>query len=201
MSMRERITTGQSGPERGFILGELRATILTTGAETGGRHDLVHGALPPGATTPLHVHTRYEERLWVLSGSLTVWAGPYDRTLRAGDFQAIPRDVPHTIQAGPEGVEALNISSPAGFADLVARAGTPAELATAENWLDAERLTAVTAELGDLLLGPPGTIPADLAAGAGSRPALRTRSGSLRCPAPVVCQPKRRLLRLLGEVA
>jgi quercetin dioxygenase-like cupin family protein len=167
MSMRERITRNQSGPEQEFVLGELRATILTTGAETEGRHDLIHGALPPGATTPLHVHTRYDERLWVLSGSLTVWAGPYDRTLRAGDFQAIPRDVPHAIQAGPDGAEALNISSPAGFADLVARAGTPAELATGESWLHAERFRAVTEELGDLLLGPPGTIPADLAAGAG----------------------------------
>jgi mannose-6-phosphate isomerase-like protein (cupin superfamily) len=25
--------------------------------------------------TPLHLHTRYEERMYVISGSLTVWVG------------------------------------------------------------------------------------------------------------------------------
>lgn len=62
--------------EREFVLGrELHVTILTTAAETDGRHDLVLGVNAPHAQTPLHLHTRYEERLWVVSGSMTVW-GP-----------------------------------------------------------------------------------------------------------------------------
>ena len=48
---------------REFVLGESpSATVLTTGAETDGRHDVTYGVQRPGATTPLHVHTRYEER-------------------------------------------------------------------------------------------------------------------------------------------
>jgi hypothetical protein len=45
--------------------GELRVQILTTGAETSGRHDLLDAFALPDIATPLqHLHTRYEERLW-----------------------------------------------------------------------------------------------------------------------------------------
>lgn len=148
---------------REFVLGhELRATILTTAAETDGRHDLSECRQPAGGRTPLHLHTRYDERLWVISGSLTIWAGPDQVTLGSGDFYAIPMNTPHAIQAGPDGSHALQISSPAGFAELVARAGTPARLPNAETELDMELFTRVTAELGDVILGPPGMLPGEL---------------------------------------
>ena len=143
----------------------LHATILTTAAETDGRHDLTLATTPPGETTPLHQHTRYDERLWVISGSLTVWAGPDKVTLGSGDYYAIPMNTPHMIQTGPEGARALNISSPAGFAELLARTGTPARLATPHTELDTDLFMAVITELGDVVLGPPGTTPADLQTG------------------------------------
>ena len=116
---------------REYVPGQdFRATILTIGAETDGRHDLTYGVQSPGATTPLHLHTRYDERFFVLSGSMTIWAGQEEVTLHPGDFYAVPKDTAHAIQAGPDGASALNISSPASFAELIARAGTPAHLAT-----------------------------------------------------------------------
>ena len=54
------------------------------------------------------------------------------------------------------------ISSPAGFAELIARAATPAHLAGPDTETDLERFASVSAELGDQILGPPGTVPADL---------------------------------------
>jgi mannose-6-phosphate isomerase-like protein (cupin superfamily) len=120
------MSESMTSASREFVLGtDTRATILTAGPETDGRHDITHVVQPAGATTPLHMHTRYEERHWVVSGSMTVWAGAEQRTLRPGDFYTIPMNVPHTIRAGPEGARALTISSPAGFAELSARAGTP----------------------------------------------------------------------------
>lgn len=153
--------TGAS--DRQYVLGqELRVTILTSGTETDGRHDVTESVMGTGSATPLHMHTKYEERLWVVSGSLTVWAGPDTVTLRSGDFFTVPMHVPHMIKSGPDGARALNITSPAGFAELIARAGTPLHLATPETELDAELFMAVTQELGDVVLGPPGTTPADL---------------------------------------
>ena len=148
-----------------FRLGQgLLATILTTAADTEGRHDMLVGELPAGEATALHLHRCYEERIWVAAGELDVWAGETHRLLRSGDFVHIPRRVPHAIVAGRRGATALNISSPAGFAELVARTGTPADLATAETELDLALFMQVTTELGDLVLGPPGTFPGDVEA-------------------------------------
>jgi mannose-6-phosphate isomerase-like protein (cupin superfamily) len=165
----DQATTSRDARAREFVLDrQTRARILTTAAETDGRHDLTDCEQTAGATTPLHLHTRYQERFWVVSGSLTVWAGQDKLTLRPGDYYAVPMNVPHTMQAGPEGARALQISSPASFAELIARAAIPAHLATPETELDAELFMAVTTELGDVVLGPPGTMPADLANGEGT---------------------------------
>ncbi len=152
-----------SGRHDVYLLGQdLRVTVLTRGAETEGRHDVVQGVQRPGATTALHLHTRYDERLWVTDGALTIWAGKDKVTLGPGGFYAIPMNVPHMIQAGPEGASALVISSPASFAELIERTATPAHLATPATELDMELFMWVTTELGDVVLGPPGTTPAEI---------------------------------------
>lgn len=165
MSRFPSLSSNPDHPGRQYVLGqELRVSILTSAEETDGRHDLTDSFMLPGAATPLHAHTRYEERLWVSEGVLTVWAGEEKVTLRSGDFYTIKLRVPHAIAAGPDGARALNISSPAGFAEVIARAATPLHLATDDTVLDVDLFNAVADELGDLLLGPPGTTPADLPA-------------------------------------
>ncbi|MFI6338873.1 cupin domain-containing protein [Streptomyces sp. NPDC050535] len=164
MSYFPSLSSSPDQPERQYALGQdLRVSILTAAEETEGRHDLTDSFMRAGSATPLHAHTRYEERLWVSSGSLTVWAGDAKLTLRSGDFYAIPLHVPHAIAAGPDGARALNISSPAGFAEVIARTATPLHLATDATELDVELFNAVAEEMGDILLGPPGATPADLA--------------------------------------
>jgi mannose-6-phosphate isomerase-like protein (cupin superfamily) len=153
--------------KREYVLGQgLRAVVLATAAETEGRHDLTDTYQPPDEQTPLHLHTRYEERFWVVSGELQVWAGPAKVILRSGDYYVIEKNVPHAVRSGPEGAHALHISTPAGFAELIARSGTPAHVATPETPFNDELFMAVTTELGDVVLGPPGTLPADVEAGA-----------------------------------
>jgi mannose-6-phosphate isomerase-like protein (cupin superfamily) len=146
---------------RDYVLGqELRVRILTTGTDTSGRHDLVDAFQLPDTVTPLHLHTRYEERLFVTEGACTVWVGPDTVLLGPGDYCAIPLNTPHAIKAGPGGCRSLLISSPAGFAELIARAATPAQLAGPDTQIDLELFASVSAELGDQILGPPGTVPA-----------------------------------------
>jgi quercetin dioxygenase-like cupin family protein len=163
--MAQPATTRPLIPEREFVLGpeRVRITILTTGAETDGRHDLIDSVFPAGSATPLHLHTRYEERCYVISGSLTAFVGDDTLTVGAGGFYHIPLNVPHMIQGGSEDSHAILVSSPAGFAELVARTGTPAHRFTPETEPDLELFIAVTTELGDVVLGPPGMTPAELA--------------------------------------
>ncbi|HIY66707.1 MAG TPA: cupin domain-containing protein, partial [Candidatus Agrococcus pullicola] len=135
---------------------------LTSADETGGTYDVTDSVQTPGARTPLHLHTRYEERLYILEGEATVWLGDETLTLGVGDFVKIPMHVPHAVQSGPEGSRALNITSPAGFAELIARAGTPAAEAGESTQMNVDLFAQVSAELGDVVLGPPGMTPADL---------------------------------------
>jgi cupin domain len=100
--------------------------------------------------------------VYVISGSLTVFVGPDKLTVDPGDIYHIPLHVPHTVLAGSEDTHAILISSPAGFAELVARAGTPAPPGHTETEPDLELFMAVTTELGDVTLGPPGMTPAEL---------------------------------------
>jgi quercetin dioxygenase-like cupin family protein len=117
--MHHPTTTRPEATTRQFVMGpeKVRATILTTGTETDGRHDLIDSVLPAHSMTPLHVHTRYEERVYVISGSLTVWVGPDKLIVGPGEYYHIPLHVPHTVQARSEDTHALLISSPAGFAE------------------------------------------------------------------------------------
>jgi quercetin dioxygenase-like cupin family protein len=148
---------------RNYALGqELRVRVLTTGVQTSGRHDLVDAFQLPDTVTPLHLHTRYEERLFVVEGACTVWLGPDTVPLGPGDYCAIPLNTPHAIKAGPDGCRSLLISSPAGFAELITRVATPEHLAGPDTEIDVELFASVSAELGDRILGPPGAVPADL---------------------------------------
>jgi mannose-6-phosphate isomerase-like protein (cupin superfamily) len=152
--------TDLNGADRAYVLDPMvRITVLTAGAETEGRFDAVLGVNQPHSATALHLHTRYEERFCVIDGELTVWAGTDRLALGPGGYATVPRNVPHMIQTGPDGARALVISSPAGFAELVERTGTPARLAGPDTELDLELFMRVSTELGDVVLGPPGTRP------------------------------------------
>ncbi|MEW2569168.1 hypothetical protein [Streptomyces sp. NPDC047070] len=76
MSLVPSLSSNPDHPGRQYALGqELRVSVLTAAEETEGRHDVTDSFMLAGAATPLHAHTRYEERLWVSAGLLTVWAG------------------------------------------------------------------------------------------------------------------------------
>lgn len=132
-------------------------TILADGTTTGGQYDLIEGYNPPGTLTPLHRHTRYSEQLYVLEGELTVWAGKNKVVLTPNESFLISPGIPHVVGVlSNKPARALVVAAPSGFARLIAAAGTvdetePTDLALFER---------IAAEIGDELLGLPGTLPA-----------------------------------------
>jgi quercetin dioxygenase-like cupin family protein len=148
---------------RRYRLGkELDVRILVTSEDTEGRHDLVDAFRLPNTATPLHLHTRYEQRFAIVEGSCTIWLGSEILHLTVDDFVTIPFNVPHAIKAGPRGCRSYLATSPAAFAELIARAATPSDRACADTDMDVSLFAAVSAELGDEILGLPGMVPADL---------------------------------------
>jgi quercetin dioxygenase-like cupin family protein len=140
-------------------------TIHLRGEDNDGRIGLVESTMPPHDEPPLHVHREHDEGFYVLEGEVTVFLPGEEHVLRAGEFLLAPRGVPHTYRAGDAGARALVHSSPAGFEAFVEAVSQPAdapvlpEPAGPPTPEQAARLTAVAAEHGIEILGPPGMRP------------------------------------------
>jgi mannose-6-phosphate isomerase-like protein (cupin superfamily) len=131
-------------------------TIIADRTMTGGQYDLIEGYFPPGAQTPLHRHTCYSEQLYVLEGEFTVWAGKQKLVLSPGESFLIPVGTPHVIAAlGDRPARGLVIAAPSGFARLIEAINTLDETESEIALVD-----RISAEIGDEILGPPGTLPA-----------------------------------------
>jgi quercetin dioxygenase-like cupin family protein len=133
-----------------------RLTILADHTTTGGQYDLIEGYFPPGTQTPLHRHTRYSEQLYVLEGEFTVWAGENKVVLRPGDSYLISPSTPHVVATvGDQSARGLVVAAPSAFARVVETVGTVEETEPADMAL----YDRISAEVGDEILGPPGTLP------------------------------------------
>jgi quercetin dioxygenase-like cupin family protein len=119
---------------------------------TGGALGLVHMDVPAGDMPPLHMHHDEDEGFYVLGGELTLYLPGDSVTLRAGEFFLAPRSVPHAYEVGADGARVLVSSAPSGFERFVAEV---AEL----DAVDPATLTAVAADYGIDILGPPGARP------------------------------------------
>jgi quercetin dioxygenase-like cupin family protein len=149
-----------------------RLSVIRGPADTGGRFDLVEGWFPPGARVPPHLHRCYSEQIHVLGGEFTVWAGGRKAVLRPGDDLAIPAGTAHAVAVTGDGPgRAWVVASPSGFARLITEVGTPDEGKGIPPSVptDRELFLRVCTELGDELLGPPGTLPDAFAEPRGER--------------------------------
>ncbi|MDV2997756.1 MAG: hypothetical protein N4J56_007461 [Chroococcidiopsis sp. SAG 2025] len=131
-------------------------TILADRTTTGGQYDLIEGYFPPGSQNPPHRHTRYLEQLYVLEGEFTIWAGENKLVLSTGESFLIPVGTPHVVAAiGDRPAHGLVVAAPSAFARLIAAVGTQNKTEIPDMAL----FDRVSAEIGDEILGPPGTLP------------------------------------------
>jgi quercetin dioxygenase-like cupin family protein len=131
-------------------------TILADGTTTGGQYDLLEGYFPPGTQTPLYRHTRYSEQVYVLEGEFTVWIEDRKIELSTGETVLIPAGTSHVFAAIADApARGLIVAAPSAFARLVATVGTQERA----NLLDLKLFDRICAEIGDEVLGSPGTLP------------------------------------------
>jgi quercetin dioxygenase-like cupin family protein len=142
-----------------WFLGSL-VTIKASGEDTGGRLAVVEHLSPRGSGSPLHVHRNEDESFYVLEGELTLWVDGQTIVAQAGSFVYGPRDVPHTFIVSSEEARFLLIAEPAGFDDFVRVVGEPAQQLVipppATEPPDIAALSAIAAQYGIEVLGPPG---------------------------------------------
>jgi quercetin dioxygenase-like cupin family protein len=134
--------------------------VKSTGASTGGRLAVVESRAPRGPGSPLHVHHRETEFLYVIEGELTLWVGGELFEAPEGALVYGPPDVPHTFAITSDQARFLVLTQPTGFEDFIREGSKPASalsLPPADGPPpDPAQLTAVAAEHGIEILGPPG---------------------------------------------
>jgi mannose-6-phosphate isomerase-like protein (cupin superfamily) len=142
--------------------------VHVRGEDTDGRYSVVESLEPSGHQPPPHIHHDDDEGFYVLEGEITVYAGEQETVVGPGAFLNAPRGVPHTFRVtSAEPARMLVTSAPARFDAFVRDVGEPAardELPVLDGPPDVERLVAIAARHGIEILGPPGLLPAQLAA-------------------------------------
>jgi quercetin dioxygenase-like cupin family protein len=145
-----------------WFLGQL-VTIKSSSESTAGRVGVTETLAPRGTGSPLHVHHNEDEWFYVIEGELTFWVGGQVITATVGSFVYGPREVPHTFIVSSEQARFLLVVEPAGFEGFVRALGQPAQELVipppATEPPDLAAMTALAAEYGIEILGPPG-IPA-----------------------------------------
>lgn len=153
------IALGEGEGEALWFLGVL-ATIKAGGEATEGRFAVIENLAPKGHGAPLHVHSREDEWFYIREGELTFWVGGRRIEASAGAFVYGPRGIPHTFMVTSVQARFLVGVEPAGFEDFVRALAEPARTRTLPPETvtppDPARLTAVAAEYGIEILGPPG---------------------------------------------
>jgi mannose-6-phosphate isomerase-like protein (cupin superfamily) len=128
--------------------------VLAGGDRTAGSVLFGEARLPAHSPGPgLHVHTREDEAVFVVSGVMTFVVG--DRRFQAGqgDLVWLPREVPHTFaNLDDEPVWAFGVTTPAGLEGMFAE---QAEYFSSLNGPpDTERIRQIGDRYGVRALGP-----------------------------------------------
>ena len=146
-------------------------TILADEQQTSSHYDLIKGRFPPGTQTPLHLHARYDEAIYVLEGAFTLFTDSQTITLSPGEQLLIPQNTPHVVMASNQPINrALTVASPSGFGKLIRTVGIPSTQDSLPPDMpnDMGLFLQLSEESGDLILGAPG-----------ARPVLKNWSGKI----------------------
>ena len=108
--------------------------IKVSAEQTGGAVGVVETVIPPGHSTPLHVHRDEDEVFYVLVGALELVCGEERFRAEAGAFAYMPRGIPHTfLGIGEEPARVLVMFLPGGVEEAFAQPDRFDEILRASN--------------------------------------------------------------------
>lgn len=107
-----------TGPSEGRTVtyGSGSKAELKIGAEQShGGWGVVDWRVRAGDEAPMHTHTREDETVYVVAGSITAYLGDQTIQVAAGSYAALPKGVPHGLTVNGEEAHLLVAVVPAGF--------------------------------------------------------------------------------------
>jgi len=91
-------------------------TCRVSSASTHGAYCAFEFATLPGEGVPLHVHTREDERYYILDGAFEIQCDGKVFTAESGAMAVLPRNIPHAFRnTGTMPARALTVFIPGGF--------------------------------------------------------------------------------------
>ena len=114
------------GKEFNLWWGNILVTFKVTSEETDGTFAIVEEVVPPNYGTPLHVHSREDERVYVVSGNLMFQVGDEIFPATTGAFINMPKGLVHNFKNVDNADAVVLITySPAGIEDMFCEMGRP----------------------------------------------------------------------------
>jgi quercetin dioxygenase-like cupin family protein len=130
--------------------------VVLDAAATENRLAMFHSTMRGGAASPVHVHDREDETVFVLRGEGVFWAGDQRWQLQSGDTAFLPRGVPHTYMLTSDEAELLTVCNPAGMEEFFRAVGWDLSDPQPQDWaVDVETMRAAAQACGQRILGPP----------------------------------------------
>ena len=90
------------------------AELEIEGEQSGGDWAVVEWTVHAGDEPPIHTHTREDETLYVLEGSITAFVGDQRIEVEAGSYAALPKNLPHGLTVKGDTARLLITLAPAG---------------------------------------------------------------------------------------
>lgn len=133
-------------------------TLKATGEQTGGAFALTEEVRPSGTPTPLHRQRNESETFFVVEGEALFHVEGEEMRGGPGSTAYIPRGARHAFTVVSDTARLLILNVPAGHERFFRAAGEPAperRQPPPAGPPDMERLTAIAAQYGTEILGPP----------------------------------------------
>ena len=114
MSLTEPVLSGP-GAGRTVTYGSgSSAELKLEGEQSSGDWAVVEWRVRAGDEPPLHTHTREDETVYVLDGTITAYVGDQRIDVEAGSYAALPKNVPHGLTVRGEEARLLITLEPSG---------------------------------------------------------------------------------------
>jgi quercetin dioxygenase-like cupin family protein len=114
MSLTKPVLTGPSAGRTVTKSSGSSIELKLEGEQAGGDWAVVEWRLRAGDEPPIHTHTREDETVYVLDGSITAFVGDQRIDVEAGSYAALPKDLPHGLTVRGDEARLLVTLEPAG---------------------------------------------------------------------------------------
>jgi quercetin dioxygenase-like cupin family protein len=114
MSLSDPVLTGPSAGRSVDYGAGSNAELKIAGDQSGDGWAVVEWRVRAGDEPPIHTHTREDETVYVLDGSITAFVGDQQIDVAAGSYAALPKGVAHGLRVNDEVARLLITLVPAG---------------------------------------------------------------------------------------